>query len=251
VTVLRIGVFGRGRLGGAIGELARAEPGVELVWSCGRDSPPREEVDVAIDASTAAAVDDHLGWCLERGSALLIGTTGWSSAGLPERVGGRIGVVLAPNFSLTVAFYARLTGLVARYAALSPDRDPYVIEHHHAKKLDAPSGTARLLAEEVLAACPRKTEWVMPARGERVEAHQLCVSSVRAGHTYSSHVVGIDSPGEVLELHHAARSARPYAEGALAAARWIAGRKGVHTMGEVAAEILRPVLSPEPGGASS
>jgi 4-hydroxy-tetrahydrodipicolinate reductase len=251
VRPLTLGIFGGGRLGGAIAEVARSAGAIEVLWVAGRDTTPFETVDVAIDASTASAVDDHLAWCLERGSAFLIGTTGWQGEGLGERVAGRIGVVVAPNFSLGVALYASLTRFLARYAALSPDRDPYVVEHHHARKLDAPSGTARLLAREILAACPRKTEWVIPARGERVEAHQLCVSSVRAGHTYSSHVVGIDSPGEVLELHHAARSARPYAEGALAAARWIAGRKGVHTMGDVAAEILRPVLSPEPGGASS
>ena len=247
---MRVGVFGRGRLGGAIAEIARADPELEIVWAVGRDGTPSGKVDVAIDASAAEAVEEHLDWSLANAVPLVIGATGWSGVRLEERIGRRIGVVVAPNFSLTVALYVHLATVLARFAAAAEDRDPYVVEHHHARKADAPSGTARLLARAILDACPRKTEWVTPASGHRLAPHQLCVSSVRAGHTYSSHVVGVDSPSEVLELHHAARSARPYAEGALAAARWIAGRKGLFTMGDVARDVLGPVLSPANGGVS-
>ena len=90
--------------------------------------------------------------------------------------------------------------------------------------------------------CPRKTEWVIPTANQDVKPSQLNVSSIRAGYTYSSHIVGLDSPGEVIELHHSARSAMPYAEGALQAARWIRGRKGVFTMAEVAKELLDPLF---------
>ena len=248
---MRIGIFGRGRLGGAIAEVACSDPRFEIAWIVGRDGSPSLPVDVAVDASAAGAVEAHLDWCVANGVPLLIGATGWSVGRLEERVGRRIGVVVAPNFSLTVALYVHLAAVLARFAAAAEDRDPYVVEHHHARKADAPSGTARLVARAILEACPRKTEWITPSGGHRLAPHQLCVSAVRAGHTYSSHVVGVDSPAEVLELHHAARSARPYAEGALVAARWIAGRKGLFTMGDVARDVLGPVLSPEQGGASS
>jgi 4-hydroxy-tetrahydrodipicolinate reductase len=235
---MRIGVFGKGRLGSAIVEAA----GADLSWQVSRETPPVEKVDAAIDASAAAAVPAHLDWAIQTGTPLLIGTTGWSVPDLKERVGDRTAVLVAPNFSLTVALYARLSLILARFAALDEDMDPYLVEHHHARKHDAPSGTAKQLAAALLKGCPRKTEWVIPAVGAPVAPHQLNVSSIRAGHTYSSHTVGLDAPGETLELVHAARSARPYAEGALRAAAWIQGRRGVFTMDQVAADLLDPLF---------
>ena len=235
---MRVGVFGKGRLGSAISAAA----GPELAWQVGREGPPADGVDVAIEATVASQVAGRVEWALATGTPLLIGTTGWSLPDLATQVGDRTAVLVAPNFSLTVALYARLSLILARFAALSEDRDPYLVEHHHARKHDAPSGTAKQLAGTLMKGCPRKTEWVIPALGGAVAPHQLNVSSIRAGHTYSSHVVGLDSPGEVLELHHAARSAMPYAEGALIAARWILGRKGVFRMDDVARETLNPLF---------
>lgn len=235
---MKIGVFGSGRLGSAIADCA----GPELAWCIGRNGVPLDEVDIAIDASAGDAVESHLEWCLEHGVDFLIGATGWTIPDLAQRVGQNIAVLKAPNFSLTVALYARLSLILARFAAQDESKDPYLVEHHHARKHDAPSGTAKLLAATLLKGCPRKTEWVIPSTSQNVEPHQLNVSSIRAGHTYSTHIVGLDAPGEVLELHHAARSAMPFAEGALQAARWLQGRKGVFTMDQVAKELLDPLF---------
>ncbi|MBK9386280.1 MAG: hypothetical protein IPN34_15825 [Planctomycetes bacterium] len=235
---LKIGVFGKGRLGAAIAEVA----GARLTWQVAREEAPRVPVDVAIEASSGEAVARRVAWALETKTPLLLGSTGWSMPDLAERVGQRIGVVVAPNFSLTVALYARLSLVLARFAAQDESRDPYLVEHHHARKKDAPSGTAVQLARTLLRGCPRKKEWVIPAAGAPVRPDQLCVASIRAGHTYSSHIVGIDSPGEVLELHHAARSARPYAEGALKAAEFVFGKRGIYTMDDVARSVLAPLF---------
>jgi 4-hydroxy-tetrahydrodipicolinate reductase len=235
---VRIGIFGKGRLGSAIAKLAATD----VAWQVARERPPGEVVDCAIEASAGEAVTERLDWALETGTPLVIGSTGWSLPDLAERVGTRIGVVVAPNFSLTVALYVRLTRVLARFAAKDQARDPYVLEHHHARKRDVPSGTARLLAEAILQECPRKTSWVVPHGEGVLRPGDLSVSAVRAGTTYSSHVVGLDAPGEVIELHHAARDASPYAEGALAAARWLQGRRGLHTMDAVARDILDPLF---------
>lgn len=235
---MKLGVFGKGRLGSAIAELA----GPELAWCIGRTEQPTAVVDVAIDASSGTVVAAHLDWCLEHGVDFLIGATGWELPDLADRVGQKIGVLTAPNFSLTVALYARLSLILARFAATDESKDPYLVEHHHARKHDAPSGTAKLLARTLMKGCPRKTDWVIPSANQDVKPFQLSVSSIRAGYTYSSHTVGVDSPGEVIELHHSARSAMPYAEGALQAARWIQGRKGLFTMDQVAKAILDPLF---------
>lgn len=234
---MKIGMFGRGRLGSAIATLG----GDRIAWQIGRQQEPPGRVDVAIDASVADAVEGHLNWALQNSTDLVIGATGWSIPDLKERVGDRIGVVVAPNFSLSIALYTRLALVMARFAALDPARDPYIVEHHHARKKDAPSGTAKLLARVIMKGCPRKTEWTLQGPGDLKE-HQLSVSSIRAGHTYSSHIVGIDAPAETLELHHASRSPMAYADGALRVSAWIHGRKGVFTMDQFSEETLDPLF---------
>jgi len=234
---MKIGMFGRGRLGSAIATLG----GDRIAWQIGRQQEPPGRVDVAIDASVADAVEGHLNWALQNSTDLVIGATGWSIPDLKERVGDRIGVVVAPNFSLSIALYTRLALVMARFAALDPARDPYIVEHHHARKKDAPSGTAKLLARVIMKGCPRKTEWTLQGPSDLKE-YQLSVSSIRAGHTYSSHIVGIDAPAETLELHHASRSALAYADGALRVSAWIHGRKGVFTMDQFSEETLDPLF---------
>src|SRR5262249_278341 len=120
--------------------------------------------------------------------------------------------------------------------------DPYLVEHHHRHKADAPSGTARTLAAAVIAGCPRKTEWVLGPTDRAIEAHQLSLGVVRAGAEFGTHTLGLDAPGETLELTHTARSRAPFAQGALAAARWLHGRKGLYTMNDVADSILDPLF---------
>ena len=234
---MKIGMFGRGRLATAIATLG----GERITWQVGRTQEPPSRVDVAIDASIGDAAEAHVKWAIETSTDLVIGTTGWSIPDLKERVGDRVGVVVAPNFSLSIALYARLSLVMARFAALDAGRDPYIVEHHHARKKDAPSGTAKLLAKVIMKGCPRKTEWTLQGPGDLKE-HQLSVSSIRAGHTYSSHIVGIDAPAETLELHHASRSPMAYADGALRVSEWIHGRKGVFTMDQFSEETLDPLF---------
>lgn len=232
----RIGLFGRGRLGSAIAAAA----GGRLAWQVTREAPPAARVDVAIDAAAGAAVPSHLDWALRTGTPLVIGATAWDIPDLADRVGDRIGVVVAPNFSLAVLLLRRFATVLGRFCALDEARDPFVIEHHQAKKHDAPSGTAKHLAETLLAACPRKTGWAV---GGPLQPQQLSVGVVRAGTTYSTHVLGFDHPAETFEVQHMARSPAAFAAGALAAADWIQDRKGVHGMDAVAAAVLDPLFA--------
>ena len=232
---LRIGLFGKGRLGSAIA----ARGGDSIALQVTREAPPGA-ADVAIDASSGVVVGDRVAWALDTGTPLVIGSTGWDLPDLAELVGDRIGIVTAPNFSLGIALLRRLTLVLGRFCDLDPRRDPYVVEHHHARKHDAPSGTAKLLAATLLNGCRRKTAWAL---GGPLEPGELSVAAIRAGSTYSDHVVGVDAPAEVIELRHHARSAAAFADGALAAALWIASRKGVHTMDDVASAMLDPLFA--------
>ena len=234
---MRIGIFGQGRLGSAIAQAVREAPDLDLVWALDGPGTP-EAVDLAFDASTAAAVPGHVHWALATGSDLVIGTTGWVLPELERLCAGRIGILTAPNFSLAVALLARLAKVLGRFAALDADLDPYLLEHHHHLKADAPSGTARRLAEAVLAGCPRKTTWTLGTPAP----DQLSVAVIRAGAEFGRHTVGLDGPAETLQLTHEARSRAVFAQGALRAARWLHGRKGLHTFDACAAATLDPLF---------
>ena len=239
---LHVGVFGRGRLGSAVAaEVGSRAQSTALAWHLTRETPSPPQPDVVIECSAAAGVAVHLAWALEHRRPLVIGSTGWSIPDLADQVRGRIPVLVAPNFSLGMAMLLRLTTVLARFAAADATRDPYIIEHHHARKHDSPSGTAKLLAQAILTGCPRKTGVTV---GGPVGPESLSVGVVRAGTTYSSHVVGIDAPGEVIELSHAARSFKPYAEGAVTAAWWLTTGKapGVYGMDDVAKDLLDPLF---------
>jgi 4-hydroxy-tetrahydrodipicolinate reductase len=237
---MRVGIFGRGKLGNAIAQEVAAAPDLELAWHLdqGDPAPAAGAADLAIDASVAEAVPGHLDWALATGTDLVVAATGWSLPELEARVDGRIGVLTSPNFSLAVAFMARLAEVMGRFAALDPDLDPYLTDHHHRQKADAPSGTAKRLAAAVLAGCPRKTSWTLG----RPEPEQLNISVLRAGIEFGAHTVGMDGPAETLELSHRARSRAVFARGALLAVRWLRGRKGLYTFDHVTSEILDPLF---------
>ena len=233
---MRLGVFGRGRLGGAIAtEIARytASPdALELAWTEGREAGPRSRVEVAVDASNASAVEEHLKWALESGTDLVIATTGWKISDLEQRVGGRIGVLIAPNLSTGVALMRRLAVMLGAYAAMDEDTDVGIIEHHHKMKADAPSGTAISLAATIQKACPRYAGWNMGSWAK----DKINIASLRSGFEIGRHELSLDSAFENLTITHRAKDRRVFAAGAMKGAKWIWGRKGVFTMDDFAAE---------------
>jgi 4-hydroxy-tetrahydrodipicolinate reductase len=144
------------------------------------------------------------------------GTTGWN-AELPRvarLVEARRGALLhAANFSAGVHLFLRAArDLAARFAG-RPEFDSFILEEHHAAKVDAPSGTAAALRRRLREADP---------------AREFPITSVRAGSIPGTHVVTYDGPHDTVALSHVARSRRGFAAGALAAAEWLPGRTGVH-----------------------
>lgn len=242
---MRLGIFGSGRLGAAIAAAAREAADLDLVWQVDTGRPGLDlafetaaPVDVALEATVAEAVPERIAWAQARGVVLVVGTTGWHLEDLAARLAGRPAVMIAPNFSLTVALVARFATILGAFADQAPDRDPYLLEHHHRLKADAPSGTAIRLAEALLAGSRRKTHWSVG--GQAPEA--LNVAVVRAGSEFGRHTVAFHSPAESLDITHRAHSRALFAEGALQAARWAAGRTGLLTMDDFASERLDPLF---------
>ncbi len=237
---MRIGIFGRGRLGAAAIEAASKESDIEVAWTVDLGESPSGPVEAALDCSAAGAVGEHLAWAMESGTNLVIAATGWDKALLDQVKAdpGRIGVMISPNFSLSVAFARRVALALGRFAALDAESSLGIVEHHHTGKADAPSGTAALLADALAEGCPRYSGWNMG----RAEPDKVNIASLRIGAEIGYHEIFYETAQDQLVLSHRALSRGMFAKGALVALRWMAGKKGLHTFDEVAAQVIDPLF---------
>ncbi len=267
---MKIGIFGRGKLGRAVASQIESAAEIEAVaaaakarlsavsaashapagittetetadipvleWIIDQGEEPGGPVDVALDASAAGAVRSHLEWALATGTNLVIGTTGWKIDGLAGLVGDRIGLLVSPNFSLGVALTKRLARALGEYAAITPDADLAVIEKHHSRKADAPSGTAKALISALQEGCPRMDGYLL---GQAAPG-KISVGVVRAGYEVGYHEVLLDSEYETISIIHQARGREVFARGALRALLWMKGRKGFYDIDDLAADLLGP-----------
>lgn len=245
---ISIGIFGAGKLANAIAEEARAvnakaaaTPGAPqflIAWMVDKGDPiPAGAIDVAIDASVPDAVESHLAWAIETSTALLIAATGWDIPDIGARVGTRTAVLMSPNFSFTVTFMRRIAAQLARFADWYGEGDLAVFEQHHSTKKDAPSGTAKALAQAIESGSKRYTGW--NASGwDAWDPGKVPIASLRAGSEAGVHEVVFDAPHEQFSIVHRARDRRVFASGALKAARWIVGRKGLFGMDDVLESML-------------
>lgn len=215
-------------------------PLVEDSVRCAERLAPDVAAAVLVDFSVADAFDEGLALALERKLAYVGGSTGLDprQRAALEHAAAAIPVLWSANFSLGVAVLARLVRDAAR--AL-PDWDCEILDAHHAAKRDAPSGTALALGRVVAGARGQDFDTVaVPARaGESAarKAGQIGFAVVRAGDVVGEHTVLLATAGERIELAHRATDRAIFARGAVAAARWIAGRApGRYTLDDVVAE---------------
>jgi 4-hydroxy-tetrahydrodipicolinate reductase len=234
----RLALIGLGKMGRALAQLA-PERGWDVVATVGgaenrdarRITPSfLEGVDVAIEFTTPNAAPANARAVIAAGCPIVVGTTGWHEqlASLSAFVAERKGALLtAPNFSLGVNAFEQIVEFASRLLAGVGGFDVQMVETHHAAKKDAPSGTAIVLRR---AAAPG---W------ER----EIPITSVRTGSVPGTHELIFDAPFETVTLTHAARDRRVFAEGALVAAAWLIGRRGVFTMQDVLASRRTPGAS--------
>jgi 4-hydroxy-tetrahydrodipicolinate reductase len=225
-----LAVIGRGKMGRAVEQLA-AERGFDVVAQVDASGNKngagitRESLGgaaVAIEFTEPEAAVSNIRAALRAGCPIVVGTTGWHGQ-LPavtadvERASGAL--LYAPNFAIGVSIFEQVVEEVARLAAAASGFDAAIIETHHKAKKDAPSGTALKLADAA------KRGW----------GRAVPVTSVRTGSVPGTHELLFDAPFEQIRLEHVARDRRVFAEGALLAARWLVGRKGVFQMRDVLA----------------
>ena len=229
-------------MGTAVAEVAE-ERGHEIVARFNSEHPLPEDdrealrgAEVVIDFSLPALAWGHIErYCQWRVPAVL-GTTGWYDR--LEQVRLRVverdaSLLYAPNFSLGVAILVRSLKAIMPLLEKLPEYDAYVQEVHHMKKVDSPSGTALLLGNVLLNGLSRKTRIESEAQHGRIDPEALHVTSTRAGSVIGKHIVGLDSPFDAIELIHSAKNRKGFAFGAVKAAEWLRGRKGLFTLDDV------------------
>jgi 4-hydroxy-tetrahydrodipicolinate reductase len=236
---MRIGLFGYGKMGQAIERIA-LQQGVEIAWRLRRDdlaglTPGRlREADVAIEFTRPASAFENVSRCLEAGVPVVSGTTGWA-ARLPEarelclRLGGAL--LWASNFSVGVNILFAVNRYLARLMEPRAEYEPDITEIHHIHKLDAPSGTAITLAQGIIEEVGRKNTWVLAP--QTPEPTEIFITALREGEVPGTHRVRWAGAVDELALEHRAHSRDGFAAGALLAARWLPGRRGVYEMKDV------------------
>jgi 4-hydroxy-tetrahydrodipicolinate reductase len=236
---MRVAVVGYGKMGREVESVLR-ERGHDAVCIDLDDSFP-EGCAVGIDFTQPGVVVENVRVAMKACGRYVVGTTGWTEQQdqvrhIVEQAGG--GLVHASNFSLGVNLYYRVVKQAAALMARFSDYDPYVLEKHHRQKKDAPSGTAKVLAEIVAASGGTRRRAVTEFEGA-IPSDAFHVSAVRAGGIIGEHVVGFDSGTDEILIEHRARTRRGLATGAVIAAEWIATRQGFHAFEAVLDDLMR------------
>ena len=224
MTPPRVALMGYGKMGRALRQLA-VDRGWVVTGIVERDKGGLNALggaDVAIEFTAPGAAVGNIRTALEAGCPIVVGTTGWYDElpAVEREVGRTNGALLwAPNFALGAVLFRRVVEDAVRRLAAIPEMDPHLVETHHAAKRDAPSGTARALAEA----------------GEAVLGRAIPITSVRVGSVPGTHELLFDAPFEQIRLEHVVRDRRVFAAGALHAAEWLIGKRGVFTLDDVLA----------------
>jgi 4-hydroxy-tetrahydrodipicolinate reductase len=230
---MNILLLGRGKTGSLVADVARQRghnvqiAGAADNAACAALTPEKlREVDVVIDFTAPSCVLGHIEACVAAGKNMVVGTTGWH--GEVDRIRKLVesrdtGFVYAANFSVGVNLFLDVARAAA--AALKHDYSGQIFERHHVQKKDAPSGTALAI------------QHVMREASAATKTKDLEITSFREGDVVGLHEVVLESSADRIYLCHDAKSRQGFADGAVRAAEWLAGKKGFYDFKDVWREL--------------
>lgn len=232
---MRAAIIGYGKMGREI-ERVLLDRGhevsliIDLDNSNELDAEHLKGIDVALEFSTPTTAYNNIKKCLELGVAVVSGTTGWT-----ERLQEikelctecDSALFYASNYSLGVNLLFRLNRRLAQLMNSFEQYDVSIQEIHHTQKKDSPSGTAITIAEDIIEQMERKQGWVNEPTTDPLKIE---IESVREGMIPGIHTITYNSEVDTLELRHEIKSRRTLAEGAVIAAEFLCGKRGVYSM---------------------
>ena len=247
---MKIALIGYGKMGHIIEEMAQ-ERGHQVICTIDKDnlrdfdSEAFAAADVAIEFTTPATAEENIRRAWSKGKPVVCGTTGWNVDEFIIRNSQFLftnALVWSSNYSIGVNILFAINRQLAKIMQHYPEYTPSITEVHHVHKLDAPSGTAKTLAEQIRTALiptpPTPSERGFseqpssPSFGGVGEV-EVPITSVREGEVPGIHSVTWDSEVDTLCISHSAKSRKGFALGAVLAAEWIIGKTGYHTFDEV------------------
>lgn len=233
---MKIALLGYGKMGKTIEKIAM-ERGHEIVLRIGRENSydatvaNLEQADVIIEFTSPESAFENVTKCLKAGLAVICGSTGWNDKLAEAKaicVEHNAALIQASNFSVGVNLFFELNKMAAKLMQPHREYKVQVNETHHTQKLDAPSGTAISIAEQVLDSYSDLKEWSLDAR-----SGQLQINAFREDDVPGTHTVKYSSDIDDIELTHTAHSRTGFALGAVVAAEFLHNKKGIFTMRDV------------------
>ena len=239
-----------GRMGQVISNIVKEDAEAEIVagvdlFDEGKNSYPvyahlqdcKEEADVVIDFSSAKGLTELLTVCKEKQLAVVLCTTGFSAEQLKEieEASKSIAILRSANMSLGINTLAKIAAATARILA-EAGFDIEIVERHNNQKLDAPSGTALILADSINDAMDHRYHYTYDRSDRRAvrDPKEIGISAVRGGSIVGEHEIVFAGLDEVIELKHTAYSRNVFATGAVQAAKYLAGKPaGMYRMNQV------------------
>jgi len=235
---MKIALIGYGKMGKTIERIAR-ERGHEIVSIIDVDnrddfkSDAFRSADVAIEFTTPHVALDNYAQAFAAGVAVVSGTTGWTeqlNAVKANVMNNGYTLFWSSNFSLGVNIFMEVNKYLAKIMNQFPDYNVEMTETHHIQKLDAPSGTAITLAEEILENMDRKSKWVKEIQNSDEE---LAIKSIREGQVPGIHTIRYESAVDSIEISHDSKNREGLALGAVVAAEFTAGKVGFLGMNDL------------------
>lgn len=235
---MRIALLGYGKMGKAIETIAlerghsiSARINSSNLWEW--ENVSLENTDVVIEFSIPQTAMENIEKCFEKRIPIVVGTTGWYAH--KETIRAKVeaeghSFLYASNFSIGVNLFFKLNEWMAKLMAPYSEYVPSITETHHIHKLDAPSGTAITLANGIIANNARFSKWKLDS--EQPD-NELNITALRVNEVPGTHVVTYTSVNDDLEITHTANSRKGFAQGAVFAAEWIAGKTGFFNMSDV------------------
>ena len=229
---MKIALLGYGKMGKTIERLAE-ERGHEIIFRITEDieNYDLQKADVAIDFSVPEAAFNNITTCFRKQIPVVSGTTGWLQQ-YEEAVKickeNDAAFIYASNFSLGVNLFFELNKQLAQMMKNFPEYKVGIEEIHHTQKLDAPSGTAISLAEQIIAAS-EKTGWKL----DKASEDELPITAKRIENVPGTHIISYESPVDTIKIEHVAHSRDGFALGAIVAAEWLQHKKGIFSMKDV------------------
>lgn len=234
---MNIALLGYGKMGKEIEAIA-LKRGHTIVLKTGKTNSDSltendlKKADVAIEFSTPHSVLENIKRCLDSQVPVVVGTTGWYEnfesvkADVKEKEGS---LFHATNFSLGVNLFFKVNSYLAELMNKYENYEVSMEEIHHIHKLDKPSGTAITLANQIIDKVERKNKWSIGSKN----ADTLFIKDVREGEVPGTHIIKYQSDIDDIEIMHKAHNRKGFALGAVVAAEFLAGKKGIYTMADI------------------